>query len=207
MNMVFIVRDRLIERGQIRVDQKMMMAGIRFVGTGGRHAHPMQAEVDSRVRPDRRAIFQVDEIRRGAWRRSRRSAGRARLGERRGERQAQEQADYRCRERPHSDIPSLAAHPRLTPPRAIKTDAGLLTRLQHRTAANALKKTTVAERSSNRIHIHNDILMKRPCFSIFPTPSGGLRNRRVRRELNIAFSMRTDRIPVLSRRINFLADL
>ena len=45
--------------------------------------------------------------------------------------------------------------------------------------------------------------MKRRCFSILPTPSGGLRNRRVGLQLNIAFSMRTDRIPVLSRRINF----
>src|SRR3984957_13055456 len=75
MHMIFIVRDRLIERRQIRVDQKMMMAGIRFVGTGGRDAHPMQTEMDGRGRPDRRAIFQVDEISRGPWRRGRTAGG------------------------------------------------------------------------------------------------------------------------------------
>src|ERR1700746_2978989 len=39
VQMIEVVRDRLIERRQVRVHQKMMMPGVRLVESGWRDAH------------------------------------------------------------------------------------------------------------------------------------------------------------------------
>ena len=41
MQMVLVVWDRLVERGQIGVDQQMVMAGIRSFDPRGRDSHPV----------------------------------------------------------------------------------------------------------------------------------------------------------------------
>ena len=46
VEMVFVVRDRLIEGRQIRIDQQVMMAGIGLLRSRGRNAHSMQPEVN-----------------------------------------------------------------------------------------------------------------------------------------------------------------
>ena len=74
MHMIFIVRDRLIERRQIRVDQKMMMAGIRFVGTGGATPIPCSPKWMVVVGPSLRHPSGRRNSR-GPWRRRRTAGG------------------------------------------------------------------------------------------------------------------------------------
>jgi hypothetical protein len=62
MQMVEIVRDRLIERGHRRVDQQMVVAGIRAIGAGGRNSHIPQPEMDDAFRRNGCAIPWVDEV-------------------------------------------------------------------------------------------------------------------------------------------------
>ena len=45
MKMIEVVRDRLIERRQVGVDQHMMVPGIRAIRSGRRDAHVLQAEM------------------------------------------------------------------------------------------------------------------------------------------------------------------
>ncbi len=74
VEMVEVVRDRLIERRQVRVDQHMVMSRVRPVRTGRGDAHVAQPEVDRELRGDVRAVLEVREIERGARRRCGRAA-------------------------------------------------------------------------------------------------------------------------------------
>ena len=68
VEMVLIVRNRLVERRQIRVDQQMVMTGVGPLRSGRRDAHPMQAEMNRGLRADDRAVLEVDEFNLGAGR-------------------------------------------------------------------------------------------------------------------------------------------
>ena len=44
MQMIEVIRDRLVHRGQRRVNQEMVVAGIRLVDTSRRDPHPDEAK-------------------------------------------------------------------------------------------------------------------------------------------------------------------
>src|SRR3954454_7720537 len=62
MQMIEIVRDRLIEGGHRSVDQEMVVAGIRAIGSGGRNSHIPKTEVDHAFCGNGCAIPEVDEV-------------------------------------------------------------------------------------------------------------------------------------------------
>ena len=62
MQVIFVVRDRLVERRQVGVDQQMEMPAVGFGDAGGRDAHPRQPEMNGRGGRDRRAVLEIDEI-------------------------------------------------------------------------------------------------------------------------------------------------
>jgi len=74
MQVIEIVGDRLVERRQADIDQKVMMPGIRFVDPSGRDAHLAQAELDQKLGWDCLAVLEINEIRLGPRRRGRGAA-------------------------------------------------------------------------------------------------------------------------------------
>src|SRR5664279_626860 len=100
--MVLVVRNWLVERGQIRIDQEMMMARIGLLRAGRRYAHTMQPEVNRRFWTDYRAVLEVDEFnfrpRRGGGRSSRLGGLRKRGGY---EKKARNGRDRRPSRQPH----------------------------------------------------------------------------------------------------------
>jgi hypothetical protein len=61
MNVVEIARDRLIERRQFGIDEKVMMTGV-WLGYAGRgDLHVLDPETDLDLGGDRRAVLEVDE--------------------------------------------------------------------------------------------------------------------------------------------------
>jgi len=70
MEMIVVSRNGLIERRQVRVDQKMMMTRIQLVGSRRSNPHAVQAEMDCGFGPNSGAVFQINEIHlgvRGRW--------------------------------------------------------------------------------------------------------------------------------------------
>ena len=49
MQVIEVIRDRLVERRQIGVDQQMMMTGIGLLDAGRRHAHVDKPEMDDGI--------------------------------------------------------------------------------------------------------------------------------------------------------------
>src|SRR6478735_832897 len=62
MNVVEIAWDRLIERRQWGVDEKVMMTGIRFGYSCRCDLHVVDSETDLDLGGDRRAVLEIDEI-------------------------------------------------------------------------------------------------------------------------------------------------
>jgi hypothetical protein len=82
MKMIEIVGNRLVERRQIGVDQKVMVSGVGFVEACRRDAHIEQAEADHRVGRDIGAVGGIDEVDLGVLRRGLPLAGSGRFGRR-----------------------------------------------------------------------------------------------------------------------------
>ena len=61
MNVVEIAWDRLIERRQLGVDEKVMMTGIRLGCSCRRDLHVLDPETDLDLGGDRRAVLEIDE--------------------------------------------------------------------------------------------------------------------------------------------------
>ena len=51
VEMVLVIRDRLVERRQIRVDQEVVVAAVGSVGACRRDAHSVQPEMDRGLWP------------------------------------------------------------------------------------------------------------------------------------------------------------
>jgi hypothetical protein len=77
MNVVEIARDRLIERRQSGIDEKVMMTGIWLRGAGRSDLHVLDPETDLDLGGDRRAVLEIDKEYPGI--RSRRLPRRSRL--------------------------------------------------------------------------------------------------------------------------------
>src|SRR5262252_283773 len=69
MQVVEIVRNRLIKWWQLGVDQQVMVPGILSVGARRRHPHATKAKMYHRLRRQRITILEVDEINGRPWRR------------------------------------------------------------------------------------------------------------------------------------------
>src|SRR6476646_876844 len=72
VQMIEVVRNGLIERGQLGVDQQVMMTGIRAIGAGWCDSHLSQAKTDSHLWRNGLAVLEIDEVnccpfRRGRW--------------------------------------------------------------------------------------------------------------------------------------------
>src|SRR5229473_844001 len=61
MNVVEIARDRLIERRQSGIDEKMMMTGIWLRGAGRSDLHVLDPEMDLDLGGDRRTVLEIDK--------------------------------------------------------------------------------------------------------------------------------------------------
>lgn len=68
VQVIVVVRNGFIQRREIGVDQKVMMAGICALCPCRADAHVPQTEMDHRLRFERVAILHVDEINRGVRR-------------------------------------------------------------------------------------------------------------------------------------------
>ena len=66
-----VVRNGLIERGQLGVDQQVMMTGIRAIGAGWCDPHLSQAKTDSHLWRNGLAVLEIDEVNRCPFRRGR----------------------------------------------------------------------------------------------------------------------------------------
>ena len=62
MQMIEVVRDRLVQRRQLGIDQEVMVPGIGIVDAGRRDAHLEEAEVKRHLRANDGAVLQTDEI-------------------------------------------------------------------------------------------------------------------------------------------------
>lgn len=62
MHMLRISRDRCIRRGQIRVDNQVVMTGIGLIGTRGGHAHATQTEYNADGAGDRVTIGRGNNV-------------------------------------------------------------------------------------------------------------------------------------------------
>ena len=85
VEMIEVVRDGLVERGKLGVDEQVMVARVLAIGTGRSDAHVLQTEIDRHLGWQDRAILEIGEIdlhpgrcRRGAS--GQRSSGRRALG-------------------------------------------------------------------------------------------------------------------------------
>jgi hypothetical protein len=61
MNVVEIARDRLIERRQSGIDEKVMMTGIWLRGAGRSDLHVLDPEMDLDLGGDRRTVLEIDK--------------------------------------------------------------------------------------------------------------------------------------------------
>src|SRR3981189_2360323 len=61
MNVVEIARDRLIERRQSGIDEKVMMTGIWLRGAGRSDLHVLDPETDLDLGGDRRTVLEIDK--------------------------------------------------------------------------------------------------------------------------------------------------
>ena len=61
VQVVEVVRDRLVERWQLGVDQEMVMAGIGLLDAGRLHWH-VGGRADGRLRAQHRPVLQADEV-------------------------------------------------------------------------------------------------------------------------------------------------
>jgi hypothetical protein len=68
VQVVEVVRNRLVQGRQRRVDQEVMVPGIGLVHAGRRDAHVEESEPDDRTRIDARAVLHVDEVDAGVGR-------------------------------------------------------------------------------------------------------------------------------------------
>src|SRR5262245_479067 len=109
MQVVEVVRDRPVERRRRRVNDEVVMAGIRAVEASRRHAHVAQPEMDRRLGRKRCALFDVDEIHGGAGSRRRWSALGLCLGEVGHDcREQHLPKQYRCAADPELHAPLLS---------------------------------------------------------------------------------------------------
>ena len=71
MQMIEVVRDWLVQRRQLGVDQEVMVAGVSLVDPRRCHPHVDEAKADGRILRKNRAILQSDETKLGVTRRCR----------------------------------------------------------------------------------------------------------------------------------------
>lgn len=62
VQMVEVIRDGLVERRQLGIDQEVMMAGIGLLNARRRHAHVDQTKAQGRLLRHHRPVLQADEI-------------------------------------------------------------------------------------------------------------------------------------------------
>src|SRR5262249_13646795 len=62
VQMVEIVRDGLVKRRQLGVDQQVVMAGVLAERAGRRDAHVAQAEIDLQLRRNGGSVLEIDEV-------------------------------------------------------------------------------------------------------------------------------------------------
>lgn len=62
VQMIEVVRYRLIQRRQLGVDQKMVVAGVGLVDARRRHAHVGKTKVNGRLRRKHGSVLHADEI-------------------------------------------------------------------------------------------------------------------------------------------------
>ena len=68
MQMVEVVRNGLIQRGQVGVDQKMVVPGVRAIRACRRDPHTAETEVNGGLLGNRCAVRKIDEVDCRAWR-------------------------------------------------------------------------------------------------------------------------------------------
>src|ERR1700722_10562928 len=110
VEMVLVVRDRLVERRQVRIDQEMMVTRVGPLRARRRDAHPMQPEMDGRFWADDGAILDIDEFNLGArwgWRGSALRGGLRKGGA--SEKKARYDRDRRPSRPPHGRSPMILA--------------------------------------------------------------------------------------------------
>src|SRR5689334_1868199 len=78
MQVVFVVRDRLIQRGQLGIDKQMVMSRVRLVDASGGDAHLFESEPDREGGRHICAVVRRDDV--DARARGRRMAGAWRRG-------------------------------------------------------------------------------------------------------------------------------
>jgi hypothetical protein len=107
MQIVLVVRDRVVQGRQIPVDEKMKVSCIRFLRSDQRDPDPIKPETDRGVRANDGAVLEIKELGLRAWRRRSPSPGLGGLGiGGRGEEEASEQRDHRKRIEFHGDPPA-----------------------------------------------------------------------------------------------------
>ena len=71
VQMIEVIRYRLIQRRQLGVDQKMVVPGVGLFDARRRHAHVGKTKVNGRLLPKHGSVMQADEINPGVrWRSS-----------------------------------------------------------------------------------------------------------------------------------------
>jgi len=71
VQMIEVIRDRLIQRRQLGVNQEMVVAGVGLFDARRRHAHVGKTEMNCRLLPNYGSLLQVDKINPGVrWRSS-----------------------------------------------------------------------------------------------------------------------------------------
>ena len=73
--MIEVVRDRLVQRRRLGVDQEVMVAGVSLVDPCRCHSHVDETKANGRILRKNRAILQPDEVELGVTRRWRTAAG------------------------------------------------------------------------------------------------------------------------------------
>ena len=70
MQMIEVVRNRLVERRQVGVDQQMVVTGMLAIQAGGPDPHVPQAEMDRQLGRNGGTVLEIDEVHLGSGRRS-----------------------------------------------------------------------------------------------------------------------------------------